>query len=415
MSLRTIRILTLITILVIVAGYIGYQLGMRRTTFSLSRNQGIVVHSSPPPAKEVDFNLFWNVWERLETKYLDKSKLDSQKMVYGAISGMVSSLGDPYTVFLPPQENTEFKKDLEGSFEGIGAQLGAKDEKIVVIAPLKAHPAERAGIRAGDWIVKVGSEETLGWTVPQAVTKIRGPKGTQVTLTIVHEGEQSTQEIKVTRATIVVKSVEVELKPVLGCSTNCPQIGYLKLSRFGDQTNDEWSDALGVLKSSSSKKELKGVILDLRNNPGGYFQSAIFISSEFLRSGLNVVSQENNDGSKENFSVTRLGSFLDVPLIVIINKGSASASEIVAGALKDHGRALLVGETTFGKGSIQSPEDLPDGSGIHITTARWVMPKGAWINGKGIAPDIEVKSPRATDSGELDPQLDRAIVELSGR
>ena len=412
-TLQNIRRLALILALVLVSGGAGYQLGQRGVKVELNAAKKVVLRASPPPTKNVDFSLFWEVWDRLEQKYLEKDKLDPQKMVYGAISGMVAALGDPYTIFLPPKENGEFKDDLSGAFEGIGAQLGIKDEKIIVIAPLRDHPAEKVGILAGDWIVKVDQEETLGWTVPQAVAKIRGPKGSKIKLTIVHEGTNTPIEVEVTRDKIIVKSVELTMKKTdEKCPTSCKEIALIRLSRFGDQTNDEWGSVISELRSVMRKGEnVVGVILDLRNNPGGYFQSAINIASEFIRSGV-VVQQENSDGTRETFSVNRVGNLLDTPLVILINKGSASASEIVAGALRDHKRGKLIGETSFGKGSVQTPEDLPGGSGIHITTARWILPEGEWINGKGIKPDIEIKNPpAATKSADL--QLERAIEELT--
>lgn len=407
-----IRKVAILVALLLLAGNIGYRLGQKGVVVSVGADKKIVVNASPPPNREVDFALFWEVWSRLEQRYLDREKLDPEKMVYGAISGMVSSLGDPYTVFLTPKDNASFKEDLSGAFEGIGAQLGARDDRIIVIAPLKDHPAEKAGVLAGDWIAKVNDEDTIGWSVPQAVAKIRGPKGSKVTLILVHEGQQNPIEVAVMRDKITIKSVEFEAKKRTDCTENCPEVGYFKLARFGDQTNDEWNQAVAEFRArQNNSSPLTGLILDMRNNPGGYFQSAIHIASEFVRSGV-VVAQENSDGTKETYSVTRVGSLLDVPLVVLINKGSASASEIVAGALRDHKRATLIGEKTFGKGSIQSPEDLPDGSGIHITTARWVLPNGEWINGTGILPDIEIKNPEGTASADLDPQLERAIKDL---
>lgn len=409
-KLKTFRNFIIILALLVIAGNIGYRLGQKGSGVTVTNEKKIVVNSSPPPTREIDFSLFWDVWSRLEQKYLDKSKIDPEKMVYGAISGMVNSIGDPYTIFLPPKENSDFKQDLNGMFDGIGAQLGAKDDKIVVIAPLKDHPAERAGLRAGDWIVKVNGEETFGWSVPQAVTKIRGPKGTKVLLTIIHEGEQKQIEISVTRDTIKINSVELETKTSADCKeTKCPSVAYLKLARFGDSTNDEWNQAVLKVRQQLDKSEVVGMILDLRNNPGGYLQSAIYIASEFIKKGV-VVEQENSDGSRETYSVTRVGNLLEVPLVVLINKGSASASEIVAGALRDYSRTKLIGENTFGKGSIQIPEDLPGGAGIHITTGRWILPKGEWINGTGIKPEIEIKS--ATDSAAPDLQLEKAIESL---
>ncbi len=411
-SLKSLQKITLVIALMLICANVGYRFGQRaqKAPVSYSAEKQSVVNTSLPSGSDVDFSLFWTVWTKLEQKYVDRTKIDSQKMVYGAISGMVSSLGDPYTIFLPPKENSDFKQDLNGTFEGIGAQLGTKDDKIIVITPLKDNPAEKAGIRPGDWIIKVDGADTAGWTVPTTVTKIRGPKGSTVTLTITHEGEDKQLDIKVIRNTITVKSVELETRSAgtSDCKNNpsCPKVAYIKLTRFGDQTNDEWNTMAVAVRQQLENGTVKGLVLDLRSNPGGYLQSAIHIASEFIKTGM-VVQQENSDGSRETYSVTRVGNLLNAPVTVLINKGSASAAEILSGALRDHKRATLVGETSFGKGSIQTPEDLPGGAGLHITTARWILPNGDQINGKGIKPDIEIKN--ATDSSQLDAQLEKGI------
>lgn len=419
MNLKTVRNLIIGLILILLSGAVGYNLGLRNFSLNTQGNKfNQIINIEEPPSKEVDFSLFWNVWGRLEQTYIDQSKLVPQEMVYGAISGMVSSLGDPYTVFLPPQEQQEAKEELEGTFEGIGAQLGMKDKHIIIVAPLSEMPAEKAGVKAGDWVVKVNDEETYGWTVPEAVNKIRGERGTVVVLTLLHEGEEKTVDIPITRGTILVRSVEWEktywqkenedYQKEDNCTT-CPAIAHLKLSRFGDKTNSEWNQAVEEIKKEYDQGKIKGVVLDMRNNPGGYLQGAVFIASEFLKHGLVVVTQEYYDGSQETYSVVRQGTLLDIPLLVLINKGSASASEIVAGALKDHQRALLLGEKSFGKGSIQEAQELPGGAGIHITTARWLLPKGEWINNTGVTPDIEV-SP--VEEETVDTQLKKAAITL---
>lgn len=419
-----LRTTILILALVILAGGVGYRLGERKTTLSVSPQTGVVLNQETPAGAPVDFSLFWDVWQRLSRSYIEKAQLDSQKMVWGAISGMVSSLGDPYTVFLPPKENTEFKEDLGGAFEGIGAQLGIKDNTIMVIAPLKGNPAEKAGIRAGDYIVKVNGEPTTGWTVPQAVTKIRGRKGTKVTLSVLHAKATKPEDITLTRDTILVPSVEAWIKTppevteiqgtkeATSSAAEAGKVAYLRLTRFGDRTNDEWEKAVAdILAAQRTNGSLKGMIFDLRNNPGGYLDGAVFIASEFLKRGLIVVSQVNSDGSKYDYRVTRDGRLLDIPVVVLINKGSASAAEIVSGALRDHKRATLIGETSFGKGSVQTPEELPGGAGLHITTGKWLIPNGESISKVGIKPTIEVElTDDVTASG--DAQLARAIQEL---
>ncbi len=373
-----------------------------------------VVNTNPPPTKNVDFGLFWDVWKRLEKGYIDNKALDTQKMVYGAISGMVSSLGDPYTVFLPPSQNKESKDSLGGHFEGIGAQLGVKDKKIIVVAPLKGTPAEKSGLKPEDWIVKVDGKETGDWTLPQTVSAIRGQKGTKVTLTILSKNEEKTKDVEVVRDTINVLSVEWEMK-----DSSRGKVVYLTLSQFGDKSNDEWNKAIEEIKNritNDERREIKGLILDLRNNPGGYLSGAVYIASEFVKEGV-IVTQQMADGSKKEFSVNRSGKLTDIPVVVLINKGSASASEIVAGALRDRLGARLVGETTFGKGSIQDVQELSGGAGLHITIAKWLLPSGKWINGSGIKPDAVVVNDDTSSNDTVtekknDKQLNKAIELL---
>lgn len=415
-----LRTVVLLTALVILAGGVGYRLGERRVTLRVTPEKRVVVNQEAPPTLNVDFSLFWDVWARLNQYYIDPAALDAQKMLYGAITGMVSSLGDPYTAFLPPKENEEFKQDLGGEFEGIGAQLGLRDGRISVVAPLKGTPAEAAGIRSGDLILKVEGEETVGWTVPQAVAKIRGPKGTSVKLEIFHENAQAPEEVTIVRAAITVPSVVTwvktpgEITEISGLSdapTSTKKIAYLQLSRFGDKTNEEWEKAVDELVAAQKANgALAGLVFDLRNNPGGYLDGSVFVASEFLKSGI-VVTQENSDGTSQQFRVNRKGKLLDIPLIVLVNKGSASASEITAGALRDHKRARIVGETSFGKGTVQTPQDLTGGAGLHITTGRWLLPNGSSIQGAGITPDIEVALDVAA-SATQDAQLARAIELL---
>ncbi|MDP3998250.1 MAG: S41 family peptidase [bacterium] len=420
-NFKKIRNFILIITLMLLAGEAGYVLGKREVSFAWKnwKPQLSIINREPPAYRNVNFELFWDVWDRLSQNYLDKSKLDQQKMVYGAIEGMTRSLGDPYTVFLPPKENEAFKEDLSGTkFGGIGAQLGLKGEKIVVVAPLKGSPAESAGVLAGDFLLKVNNEETSGWTLPEAVTKIRGEKGTKVVLTIEREKEAKPLEITVTRETILVKSVEWETKESAKCllrsrseankvqSAKCEKVAYLKLSRFGDGTED-WEKAVSEIVTQ--KDQFQGLILDLRNNPGGYLSGAVYIASEFLKEGA-VVQQENAAGTRKSLVVDRAGKLTDIPMVVIINKGSASASEIVALALKESGRVRLLGEKSFGKDLIQDAQELEGGAGLHITTAKWLSPSGKSAAG-GIEPDIVVASDENDQT--KDPQLEKAIEILT--
>jgi len=422
LSLSKFRSVILIIAFTIIVGGIGYNLGERHASISISSDKRVVINQSAPSSADIDFSLFWNVWQRLSSSYIDKTALDSQKMVYGAISGMVNALGDPYTMFLPPKDNQDFKSQLSGDFEGIGAQLDMKDGNIIVVAPLKGTPAEKAGIKPLDYILKVDGADTTGWTVAQAVDKIRGPKGTSVKLTILHEKSAKPTDLTIMRDTITVPSVVSWVKSVsditeisgISNSTvrgNNSKIAYIQLSRFGDTTNDDWTKAVAAISSQmKSDSSIKGLIFDLRSNPGGYLESAVYIGSEFIKSGT-VVSQVNSDGTKQDYPVERVGSFLTIPVIVLINKGSASAAEIVSGALRDYKRATIVGETSFGKGSVQTPEDLPGGAGLHITTGKWLLPKGDSISKKGITPDVVVSLPDDV-TATTDSQLEKAVELL---
>jgi len=406
MTLKKIRSIVFILTLIILAAGAGFWFGQREVSVSWRnfKPQAVITNKQAPATIEVDFSLFWDVWQRVSRDYIDKTKLEPQKMVWGAIAGMVQSLGDPYTVFLSPKENQEVKDDLGGVFEGIGAQLGMKDKKIVVIAPLEGMPAEKAGIKAGDFILKVDTEETTGWTLPEAVAKIRGPRGSKVVLTVLHQNQEQPVEITIIREEIKVPSVEVEME-------ENGQVVHLKLMRFGDQTSEEWEAAVNEINQITKQpnnQTTKGVILDLRNNPGGYLQGAVFIVSEFLENGP-VVIQENAQGQRQTFDVNRRGQLTEVPLVVLINQGSASASEIVAGVLQERGRAKIVGEKSFGKGSIQEAEDLSQGAGLHITTSKWLLPSGKWINGQGIEPGVKIEDDQET---EKDEQLEKAIEVL---
>lgn len=407
----------------LISGLIGYQIGVSKISYEWKQYKPKVsIESRNPPTslRTLDFSLFWSVWERIENSYYDKTVLDPQKLLNGAISGMVQSLGDPYTVFLPPTQNNDFKEGLSGQFQGIGAELGIRDKQIIVIAPLDGTPAQKSGIKAGDAILKVDGKDTSGWTLSQAVEKIRGPKGTDVVLNIIRKDEEKPKDIKITRDTITVKSVTgwiKSIKSITGITSTTGikgkedfEVGYIRLSQFGDKTNQEWLTLVNDLELKiKDNPRFKGIVLDLRNNPGGYLTDANFIASEFIKDGT-VVIQDKGNNETSTLSVSRKGLFTEIPLVVLINKGSASASEIVAGALRDHKRAKLVGETSFGKGTIQQAEDLGNGAGLHVTIAKWLTPNGTWVHEKGLEPDIKV-SPDEKDSSR-DLALEKAVEEL---
>jgi len=401
-SLKQVRVGVILLALMLVSSWVGWRVGKGEISLP-----GVVkVDRSQPKAKsQIDLGMFWRVWDKLGEAYLIKEDLKPQEMVWGAIKGMTAALGDPYTVFLAPEQNKETKEELEGAFEGVGIQLGFKDGRLAVIAPLAGMPAEAVGVRAGDLILQIKDEQkdidvdTVGMSLPEAVKIIRGPKRTPVILILLHEGETETVEVEIVRDTIVIKSVELKW---VGENQ---AVAHLKLSRFGGRTEAEWHEAvMEVLRH----QPLEGIVLDLRNNPGGYLQGAVEHAGEFLERGLIVVKQEDARGGIETYSVSQQGRLLNQPLVVLINQGSASSSEILAGALRDHGRAELVGQKTFGKGTIQEALDLGEGVGLHITTAKWLLPSGQWVNEtEGIEPDILIEDDKETK--EVDEQLDKAI------
>lgn len=390
---------------------LGWQLGMRNFQVKVSdfRPQVTFENETAPVNKDVDFKLFWQVWDLVSSEYVDKKAIDPQKMFYGAVAGMVASLGDPYTVFLPPEQQKSTREELNGAFEGVGIQLGYdKEKRLAVIAPVKDTPADRAGIKAGDLILKIDNREAFNLSLPEAVNLIRGKKGTVVALEIYQEGDVKSQTFDLKRDTIIVNSVEFEEKT----SPKGKKIALIKLGRFGERTFTEWNKAV----SDSLASAPEAVVLDLRNNPGGLLDGAVFIGSEFIKSG-DIVLQENAKGERIPYKVNREGKLLNLPLIVLINKGSASASEIVAGAVQDLKRGKLLGETSFGKGTIQESQDLPEKTGIHVTTAKWLTPSGNWVHQKGLTPDIVVKLTEEqlkvqTDDKTKDFQLEKALEEV---
>lgn len=383
----------------------GFRLGESYTKRKLIQiNQSTALNKN-----QINFPLFWDVWEKLEKKYVDKNKIDPKKMFYGAIKGMVASVEDPYTFFLTPDENKQAKQDLEGKFEGIGAQLGLKNNRVTVIAPLKNSPAEKAGVKSGDFINQVDDQPTKNWTLTQTVSKIRGKKGTKVKLTLERNGKELT--LTIVRDEINVPSLELSYE-----TKNNKKIALIKIIQFGDKTYDEWNKAVNEIRKKWEKKEVNGLILDLRDNPGGYLDGAVYLAEEFLPLGKLIVKQESTTIKSKNYYVLRHGQLKDIPLVIIINKGSASASEILAGSLRDHKRAKLVGEKTFGKGSVQEALDLDEGAGLHLTVAKWVLPNGDWINNKGIEPEIKVElklDEENTLTRENDKQLDKALEVIT--
>ncbi|MCG2700995.1 S41 family peptidase [Candidatus Parcubacteria bacterium] len=363
-------------------------------------------------SQDVDFDLFWEVWDILEKEFVDRDKLSEKEMFYGAVRGLVSSLGDPYTVFMNPITAHEFAEDLAGTFEGIGAEIGIRDEILTIIAPLPDMPAEKAGLRAGDKVYAINGESTMNISIDEAVNKIRGPVDTQVTLTISRDGLEKAEDVAITRGVIIVKSVKTEIlnnniNVNSDSNNNDDDIYVIKITNFNDDTLNLFNEAVREVIT----KNPSGIILDLRNNPGGYLETAIEVSSEWVDEGVVVTEQFSEDKKLEYLSRGR-ARLKDYPTVVLVNQGSASASEIVAGALQDYGKAKIIGMQTFGKGSVQALQKLKDGSSVKITVAKWLTPNGNCINEEGITPDEEIDLTIEDYEAGNDPQMDRAVEIL---
>jgi len=403
-NLYKLKKLILSAILIFLIFSAGYFVGSRGFNISLKGNSKVKIEREIPSRyKNVDFSLFWEVWDTLEASYYDQSKINKGSMVYGAIEGMVSAIGDPYTVFLPPEENKVVQEDLEGSFEGIGIQIGFKGTQLTVIAPLADTPAEKAGVEAGDFIIGIKDEKkkldigTSGLSLPDAVKAIRGPAGSVVTLALLREGETKPLVVDVVRGKITVPSVILSYKEKDG-----KNIAYVKLLKFAAETDGQWDRVVReILKSDADS-----IVLDLRNNPGGYLLGAVDIAGEFLKNNTLVVIEQGPDDHKNEFRTSSFPRLANYDLVILVNKGSASASEILAAALREQVGVKLIGETTFGKGTIQEPRQVDGSAGLHITTAKWLTPKSEWINEKGIKPDIEVKDDLNTKEDE---QLQKSL------
>ena len=363
---------------------------------SLSLTTGCfpVTGSQPPPNPAQVSDIFDEAWEIIFRDYVEQESLDADKLNQGAIRGMVEALDDPYSAYLDPEMYQLSLSDLEGEFEGIGAHVAVRDEQIVILAPIPGSPAEKAGIRAGDKILEIDGKPTLEMSLAEAVLLVRGPKGTPVRLMVLHEGEAEPVEIEIVRDEIQVESVYFEMRE---------DIAYIRITNFSARTDTE---LLSVLESLD-REGVTGIILDLRNNPGGTLTSVIDVASHFLTEGT-VVDVMDNQGECTTMFVKRKQITTDLPLVVLVNEFSASGSEVLAGAVQDHGRATIAGKTTFGKGSVNILHQLSDGSGIYITTGRWLTPDGRLIEGKGIDPDYELEL-------EGEAAIQWAIDYLKGR
>lgn len=383
-------------------------IGEPNTDLSPQQLTKLMNTAQPEQFEDVDFGVFWQAWQLLEDNYVDAGEIDAQKMVDGAIAGMTASLGDPYTAYLPREDKVRTGQDLAGAFYGVGIELGYVDGVLAVVAPLDGTPAGNANVEPGDLIIRVKDEakdldeDTSGWSLVHAVDQIRGPRNSEVTLTLFRQNNGNEPfEVTLVRDEIVVKSVELSIQDVAD-----KRVALIRLSRFGERTFEEWDEAVGQILAERSS--IDGVVLDMRNNPGGYFDGAIQVASDFIPTGT-VVSQRGKY-SEQSYSSEGQARLRNIPLAVLVNGGSASASEIVAGALKDQVDAPLVGQQTFGKGTVQDRRDLANGGAVHVTIAKWIMPDGEWIHHEGIPVDVEVSDDPETEEDEM---LIKAVESLS--
>lgn len=346
------------------------------------------------------FSPFWEAWDLIHEQYVDQP-VDDLQLMRGAISGMLAALGDQHTSYMDPDEYKQANMPMEGEYEGIGAYVDTTSDYLTIVSPMPDSPAEEAGLKAGDKIIKVDGEDQTGIDGSLVLRKVLGPAGSQVTLTILREGSEEPFDVTITRAKIQLKSVVYEMRE--------DGIAYVNLSSFGDDTTRDLKAALRELMA----QEPKGLILDLRNNGGGYLNTAIEVVSQFIGDGV-VMYEEYGDGTRQTFEAIRGGLATEIPLVVLVNEGTASASEITAGAIQDYERGLLVGVTTFGKGSVQNWIPLKDEQGaVRVTVARWLTPKERQIHKVGLEPDVVVELTADDINADRDPQLDKAVEILT--
>lgn len=357
------------------------------------------IANKEPRMSDADFNIFWDAWKTVTDKYVGRKTIDPQKMVYGAVEGMVASLKDPYTSFFTPDQSKMLEDDINGSFTGIGAEIGFKKGILTVIAPLKDSPAKKAGLQASDKILKIDGVSTGELALEAAVTKIRGERGTKVVLNILREGFTEPRDFSITRDTITVPLVELRMER--------GGIAYIQLFNFLGDVDSEFQKVARQATAQGAKK----VVLDLRNNAGGFLDSAIETASFFIPEGEVVAIEDfgNTGDTRNEFRSKGYRYFQKMPVVVLIDGGSASAAEIVAGALKDARHVPLVGEKTFGKGSVQEVVNLSNGTSIKITVAKWLTPSGASIHEQGIEPTIKIEMTQKDRDAGADPQLAKAL------
>jgi carboxyl-terminal processing protease len=352
------------------------------------------------PTDREQFRIFWEAWSLVSREFYNRAAIDPQKLTYGAVKGMVESLGDPYTAFSTPRDKELSDASLRGSFDGVGVQVDLRDGQLRVVAPIEGSPAEQAGIRAGDVIVRVDDRDVKNLDINVIVPMIRGPRGSTVRLTVTRTGEAGPLEFSMARAEIKIENVRSRM---IG-----DDVGYVRIASFSATSGADTTAALTRLLASSPH----GIVLDLRSNPGGYLTAAVDVSSQFMNDGV-VLYQQAAGGDRQEYRSKSGGQATALPIAVLIDRGSASASEIVAAALQDNGRAVLVGEKSYGKGSVQTDHRLSDRSGLRVTSAIWLTPNGRPLEQQGLNPDLAVATPQ-DGAGGVDVQLDAAVRYLRG-
>ena len=418
------RFSTALLLLLIIGGafFLGYQQGEKRIPAELKITELQNKETGKPEL--VDFSSFWRAWNIINEKFVTTAtSTGNQEKVWGAIEGLTKSLGDPYTVFFPPEESKAFETEISGQFEGVGMELGIKDNILSVVAPLKDTPAFRAGIKAGDKIIKINDTLAADMTVEAAVKLIRGPRGTSVRLTIAREGKNEPMEITIVREVINIPTIDTEIKQVIAADDNNESnnpwfngIYVIKLYNFSGNSSNLFREALRGFIESGTRK----LILDLRGNPGGYLEAAVDMASWFLPAGKVVVSEEYAKGVEPTLHRSRgYNIFNDnlkmvIKMVILVNEGSASASEILAGALREYNVAKLVGTKTFGKGSVQELIKITPNTSLKLTIARWLTPLGHSISEEGLTPDYLIKLTTKDAEAKHDPQMDKAVEILKG-
>jgi carboxyl-terminal processing protease len=403
-AVAKLAIMMVLALAVVLGAFgVGYASGSIRSRVQVPQAAAAPLQVAPSNSKEpAGFGVFWEAWTAVESQFYGKIPSE-QDRIYGAARGMVATYGDPNTAFVEPRLASIFREDISGSFEGIGAAVRMDEMGRVVIAePFVGQPAAKAGLLRGDVILSVDKKSLDGMNLYEAISLIRGPAGSTVVLSVARQGIDKPFDVSVVRARIENKVVDS--KRLTG------DIGYVSLSEFSRGASSKIADAI---RSLEAEGQLKGLILDLRDNPGGLLDEAGMVASQFIDKGTVTIEREKG-GKEQALEAQPGGVALKVPLVVLVNRGSASASEIVSGAIKENGRGKLIGEQTFGKGTVQLPQTLSDGSELRVTIAEWLTPNKEQINGQGIVPDIVVERTQADFVDGRDPQLDRAVEYLSG-